>query len=68
MVHTTGERQGGPRLEHQRSIYSAPLKANMPIFDVGRHFIEPFRRETASQAGLWCETMAETISQRRFAG
>jgi hypothetical protein len=39
----------------------------MPIFEVGRHFIELFRRETASQAGLWCETMAETISQRRFA-
>jgi hypothetical protein len=67
MIHTTGERQGGPRLEHQRSIYSAPLKANMPIFVVGPHFIELFRCETASQAGLWCETMAETISQRRFA-
>jgi hypothetical protein len=67
MVHTTGERQGGPRLEHQRSIYSAPLKANMPIFEVGPHFIELFCRETASQAGLWCETLAETLSQRRFA-
>jgi hypothetical protein len=40
MVHTTGERQGGPRLEHQRSIYSATLKANTPIFEIGRHFIE----------------------------
>jgi hypothetical protein len=39
----------------------------MPIFEVGRHFIERLRRETASRAGLWWETMAETISQRRFA-
>ena len=39
----------------------------MPIFEVGLHFIERLRRETASQAGLWCETIAETISQHRFA-
>jgi hypothetical protein len=60
MVHTTGERQGGPRLEHQRSIYSAPLKANTPIFEVGRHFIEGAGGFSPSHIGLWCKTMAES--------
>jgi hypothetical protein len=40
MIHATGEAAGAPLIEGQRSIYSAALKANMPIFEVGPHFIE----------------------------
>jgi hypothetical protein len=60
MVHTTGERQGGPLLEHQRSIYSATLKANMPIFEAAPHFIERAGGFSPSHIGLWCKTMAES--------
>jgi hypothetical protein len=40
MIHATGEAAGRPLIEGQRSIYSAKLKANMPIFEAGPHFIE----------------------------
>jgi hypothetical protein len=47
-------------------LYSAALKANMPIFEAAPHFIERFGAGKASRAGLWCETIAEN-SQHRFA-
>jgi hypothetical protein len=38
MIHATGKATGQPLIEGQRSIYSAPLKANMPIFEVHPYF------------------------------
>jgi hypothetical protein len=47
MIHAKEEAAAQPRVESQRSIYSAALKANMPIFAAGPHFIEPDDKETA---------------------
>jgi hypothetical protein len=49
-------------LNAKRRIYGAALKANMPFFESGPHFLEPVRREGGVTRALGgaCSTPNET--------